>query len=352
MIYGANGYTGRLAARVATDRRLRPILAGRHADPIRSLADELGCASRVFDLDDSAAAATNLQGVAAVLHCAGPFSATSRPMLDACQRAGTHYLDITGEIAVFEEIHSRDQEIRDARIVAIPGVGFDVVPTDCLAAMLKRELASATHLKLAFMARDGKLSPGTAKTMVEGLPDGGRIRENGRIVKVPPAYKVETIPFTETLSARAVTIPWGDVSTAYYSTGIPNIEVFLGAPEEQINRMKMPDVLRALLRVAPVQAFVKALIARRVKGPSDEQRARDEMYVYGEAWDEAGRKVAMRLRTREGYTLTAESGVTAIVKVLEGSLAPGAYTPSMAFGAEYVLELEGTALSRVVAGQE
>jgi short subunit dehydrogenase-like uncharacterized protein len=349
MIYGANGYTGRLAAHVATDRRLRPILAGRHAGPIRSFADELGCESRVFDLHDSAAVATNLQGVAAVLHCAGPFSATSRPMLDACLRAGTHYLDITGEIAVFEEIHSRGQEIRDAGIVAIPGVGFDVVPTDCLAAMLKRELASATHLKLAFMARDGKLSPGTAKTMVEGLPDGGRIRENGRIVKVPPAYKIETIAFTETLSARAVTIPWGDVSTAYYSTGIPNIEVFLGAPEEQINRMKMPDVLRSLLRVKPVQAFVKALIARRVKGPSDEQRARDETYVYGEVWDEAGHKIAMRLRTREGYTLTAESGVTAIVKILEGSLAPGAYTPSMAFGAEYVLELEGTVLSRVVA---
>ena len=349
MIYGANGYTGRLAARVATDRRLRPILAGRQADPIRSLANELGCESRVFDLHNSAAVATNLQGVAAVLHCAGPFSATSRPMLDACLRAGTHYLDITGEIAVFEAIHSRGQEIRNARIVAIPGIGFDVVPTDCLAAMLKRELPSATHLKLAFMARAGKLSPGTAKTMVEGLPDGGRIRKNGRIVKVPPAYKIETIPFTETLSARAVTIPWGDVSTAYYSTGIPNIEVFLGAPEEQINRMKVPDVLRALLRVAPVQAFVKALIARRVKGPSDEQRARDETYVYGEAWDEAGHKVAMRLRTREGYTLTAESGVTAIVKILEGSPAPGAYTPSMAFGADYVLELEGTALSRVVA---
>jgi short subunit dehydrogenase-like uncharacterized protein len=268
-------------------------------------------------------------------------------MLDACQRAGTHYLDITGEIAVFEDIHSRGRELIDAGIIAIPGVGFDVVPTDCLAAMLKRELPSATHLKLAFMARDGKLSPGTAKTMVEGLPEGGRVRENGRIVKVPPAYKVETIPFTEKLSAVAVTIPWGDVATAYHSTGIPNIEVFLGAPEEQIEKMKMPGILRSLLRLAPVQSFVKALIARRVKGPSDEQRGRDEMYVYGEAWDEAGHKVAMRLRTREGYTLTAESGVTAILKTLEGRLAPGAYTPSMAFGAEYVLELEGTTLSRV-----
>jgi len=347
MIYGANGYTGRLAARVATARRLTPVLAGRHAEPVRSLANELGCESRVFDLHDPAVVVTNLQGVAAVLHCAGPFSATSRPMLDACRRAGTHYLDITGEIAVFEHIHASDRELKAAGIIAIPGVGFDVVPTDCLAALLKRELPSATHLKLAFMARDGKLSPGTAKTMVEGLPEGGRVRENGRIVKVPPSYKVETIPFTEKLSARAVTIPWGDVATAYYSTGIPNIEVFLGAPEEQIQKMKMPGMLRSLLGLAPVQSVVKALIARRVKGPSDEQRARDEMYVYGEAWDEAGRKVAMRLRTREGYTLTAESGVTAILKVLGGRLAPGAYTPSMAFGANYVLELEGTTLSRV-----
>jgi len=185
--------------------------------------------------------------------------------------------------------------------------------------------------------------------MFEGLPEGGRIREDGRIVKVPSAYKVETIPFTESLSATAVTIPWGDVATAYYSTGIPNIEVFVGVPERQIGKMKIPGFMRWLLGLAPVQAFMKAQIARRVKGPTDEQRARDEVYLYGEAWDDAGHKVVMRLRTREGYTLTAESGVKATLKVIEGRLAPGAYTPSMAFGADYVLELEGTKLSRVAS---
>ena len=347
MIYGANGYTGRLAARLAKDRHLDPILAGRHAEPIRALADELGYESRIFDLADPAKVAANLEDVAAVLHCAGPFSATSGPMLAGCLRAGTHYLDITGEIAVFEDIHARNQEIKDAGIAVIPGVGFDVVPTDCLAAMLKRELPSATHLKLAFMSRYGKLSPGTAKTMIEGLPGGGRIRKDGRIVKVPAAYKVETIPFTEGLSATAVSIPWGDVATAYYSTGIPNIEVFAGVPEKQIKKMKMPALMRWLVGLAPVQAFLKAQIARRVKGPTDEQRARDEMYIYGEAWDDAGHKIAMRLRTREGYTLTAESGVKATQIVMDGRLAPGAYTPSMAFGADYVLDLEGTKLSRV-----
>jgi short subunit dehydrogenase-like uncharacterized protein len=347
MIYGANGYTGRLAARVAKDRTFTPILAGRRAEQIQPLARELGFESRIFDLADPAVVAGNLEGVTAVLHCAGPFSATSRPMLAGCLRAKTHYLDITGEIAVFEDIHSRNEEFRNAGIVVVPGVGFDVVPTDCLAAMLKRELPTATHLKLAFKSRNGKLSPGTTKTMVEGLPEGGRIRRDGRIVKVPAAYKIETIPFTEDLSAAAVTISWGDVSTAFYSTGIPNIEVFLGASERQIKQMTMPDVLRRLIGLKPVQAFLKAQIARRVKGPTDEQRARDETYLYGEVWDDAGNKVALRLRTREGYTLTAESGVTTTVKVMTGSLASGAYTPSMAFGADYVLELEGTKLSRV-----
>jgi short subunit dehydrogenase-like uncharacterized protein len=345
MIYGANGYTGRLAARYAKDHGLSPILGGRHAEPIEQLARELGVDSQVFGLADPAMVAANLTGITAVLHCAGPFSATSRPMLAACLLAGTHYLDITGEIAVFEDIHSRRQEVSDAGIIAIPGVGFDVVPTDCLAAMLKRELPSATHLKLAFKSRYGKLSPGTQKTMVEGAPEGGRIRHDGRIVKVPPAYKVETIPFSESISSTAVTIPWGDVATAYYSTGIRNIEVFLGLPEWQIRAMKTPGVARWFLGLAPVQAFLKARIARRVKGPTDEQRARDEVYVYGEVRDEAGHRIAMRLRTREAYTLTAESAVKATRKVMEGRLAAGVYTPSLAFGADYVLELEGTTLS-------
>jgi short subunit dehydrogenase-like uncharacterized protein len=347
MIYGANGYTGKLAARFAKDRHLNPVLAGRRGEEILPIARELGFESRIFNLAEAAVVAKNLEDMTAVLHCAGPFSATSRSMLAGCRRAKTHYLDITGEIAVFEDIHSRSQEFRDAGIVVIPGVGFDVVPTDCLAAMLKRELPSATHLKLAFTSRYGKLSPGTTKTMVEGLPEGGRIRRDGRIVKVVPAYKIETIPFTEDLSAAAVTIPWGDVSTAFYSTGIPNIEVFLGASAKQIRQMQMPGILRWLAGLKPVQAFIKGQIARRVHGPTDEQRARDEVYVYGEVWDAAGKKAALRLRTREGYTLTAESGIAATLNAMTGILPPGAYTPSMAFGADYVMGLEGTRLSRV-----
>src|SRR6059058_4580809 len=149
LIYGANGYTGELIAREAVRRGHRPILAGRHAERIEPLAGELQCPWRVFDLLD----AKEVEGVALVLHCAGPFVHTSAPMVRACLAAGTHYLDITGEITVFESIMAIDAEARRRGVTLLPGVGFDVVPTDCLAAMLARRLPDADDLTLAFYSK-------------------------------------------------------------------------------------------------------------------------------------------------------------------------------------------------------
>lgn len=346
MIYGANGYTGQLAAHLAHELGESPVLAGRNRTHIKPLADELGLQARVFDLSDAHTVARNLEGVSAVLHCAGPFSATSRPMLDACIRSKTHYLDITGEIAVFESIFARDAELRRADVVAIPGVGMDVTPTDCLAAMLKRELPSATHLKLALNWRNAKLSPGTAKTMAEGIASGGKVRQDGKIVTVPPAWKLETFPFSKTESLPAVTIPWGDVATAYHSTGIPNIEVYVAVSEKQIRQMRMPAVLRWLIGLQPAQAIIKKAIGNRVKGPDASERARGEVQIYGEVSDAAGHRKVLRLYTIEGYTLTAESAVKAAMKVAAGDVHAGAHTPSTAFGADFILGLTGTRLEQ------
>lgn len=349
MIYGANGYTGQLAARQALRRGESPILAGRNAAAISRIADELGMQARVFDLHDTTTLTKNLSDVAAVLHCAGPFSATSESMLDACLRTGTHYLDITGEIAVFEAIFARDQEIRSAGIVAMPGVGMDVVPTDCLAAMLKRELPSATRLRLALYWHNARLSPGTSKTMVEGVPHGGKVRRNGKIITVPPAWKKDTFRFRNDVELSGVTIPWGDVSTAYHSTGIPDIEVYLAAPERQLAKLNIPAFVRWLLGLTPVQAFVKRRIEKSVKGPNEEQRARAEVLIYGEVEDDQGNKAALRLRTAEGYTLTAEAAVEAAMRVTSGSVEAGAKTPSVAFGSDFILELDGSRLETVAA---
>src|SRR5262245_54603425 len=172
LIYGANGYTGSLIAREAVARGQRPVLAGRKAPALGALADERGREPRVFALDDPAAVSAGFRGVRAVLHCAGPFARTSRPMADACLRERVHYLDITGEVAVFEALAARDAEAKAAGVLLLPGVGFDVVPSDCLAAHLKRRLPAATSLALGFSSR-GRVSRGTATTVAENLGGGG-----------------------------------------------------------------------------------------------------------------------------------------------------------------------------------
>ncbi len=173
LLYGANGYTGDLIARLAVNQGLRPILAARNSQKVALLATELGLEYRAFALDDMAIDSA-LADIAVVLHCAGPFSQTSAPMVAGCLRSQAHYLDITGEISVFEEVAAQDSRAKTAGVMLLPGVGFDVVPSDCLAAHLKRRLPSATQLAIGFQAL-GRVSRGTATTMVEGQHQKGRV---------------------------------------------------------------------------------------------------------------------------------------------------------------------------------
>lgn len=342
MIYGANGYTGRLIAREARQRGMSPILAGRSAE-VTALADELGFAHRRFGLGDSAALRAGLDGVGLVLHCAGPFSATSAPMLEGCLATGAHYLDITGEIDVFAHCHAQDARARERGIVVLPGAGFDVVPTDCLAAMLKQALPSATHLVLAFEAGGGP-SPGTAKTSVEGLGKGGRARIDGVVQRVPLAWK--TRDFVRDGQARtAMTIPWGDVHTAHISTGIDNVEVYMAVPPATIARLRRLRLLGPLLDTGLVQGFLKRGVARSVRGPSEEQRARTVTHVWGEVRGPGGVEARRHLLVPNGYTLTATASLGIVERLLRGTDAAGYRTPSQLMGAEYVLSLPGVAFA-------
>jgi short subunit dehydrogenase-like uncharacterized protein len=162
LIYGANGYTGRLIVAEAVRRGLKPVLAGRDRDALDALAAPSALTRRVFELNDIGEIERNLDGMRIVLNCAGPFSRTCAPLLEACLRTRCHYLDITGEIDVFAHCHQTHRRAQHEGVVVFPGTGFDVVPTDCVAAMLKRRLPDASHLLLAFEAAGGP-SPGTAK---------------------------------------------------------------------------------------------------------------------------------------------------------------------------------------------
>lgn len=338
MLYGANGYTGQLMVEEAARRGETPILAGRRVEVVRPLAERHGLPYRTFELDDPAAIAQQLADVDAIALAAGPFSATSAPVVEACLRSGTHYTDITGEIDVFEACAARDVEAKRRGVVLLPGAGFDVVPTDCVAATLHAALPDATELLLAFRG-DGSSSRGTTKTMIEALPHGGKVRRDGRLVSVPTAHETREIPFRDK-TRMGVSIPWGDVSTAFQSTGIPNITVFIAVPPKQISGMKALRHLGPALGASLVQRGLKALVEATLTGPDADTRERGSSSIWGRATCADGRSVEATLTTPEGYTLTARTAVDATVRCARGEVKAGAMTPSLAFGADYITRFE------------
>jgi short subunit dehydrogenase-like uncharacterized protein len=349
LIYGVTGYTGDLIARAAVARGWRPILAGRNATAVAAYGRELGCETRVAALDDAAALDRALQGIGAVLHCAGPFSATAAPMVAACLRRGVHYLDITGEIDVLEAVHAHDADARRAGIVLCPAAGFDVVPTDCLAARLKQELPDATFLCLGF-ASTGRPSRGTLKTSIQNLANGGRIRSSGRIVPVAHAFRVRDIDFGEG-PRSAVTIPWGDVSTAYHTTGIGNIEAYIAMAPEAIARLRRLNTFGGLLRIGPLQRFVQERAAASgPPGPDAAQRAAQTMRVWGEVQAPSGERVTGRLRVANGYDVTVHASLAIAERLLAGVAADasGHRTPSQLMGSTFIESLPGSSRIEVV----
>jgi short subunit dehydrogenase-like uncharacterized protein len=342
LLYGANGYTGELIARQAALSGLRPVLSGRTAPALARLAGELGLEHRVARVDDAGSLEAAIGDTRLVLNCAGPFSHTASAVASACIRRGVHYLDITGEIAVFESLAARNDEAEKAGVMLLPGVGFDVVPSDCLAAYVAHRLPSATQLTIAIQGST-RMSRGTALTSLEGFGAGrgsGAVRRGGRIARVPPAWKTRVID----LGAGPVsvtTMPWGDVATAFHSTGIPDVEVYMAIPAGLRRLMRYGRPLLPLLASSSVRRRLESRIRRGAPGPTAEQRARGWSRFWAQACDDAGHAATARLLTPEGYELTVRASLECTRRVLQGVWRAGYQTPSSAFGPELVLALDG-----------
>lgn len=342
LVYGSYGYTGDLIARFAKEEGVDILLSGRNPHRLREQADRHGFDSRPADLADPRSIRDALRDVDVVIHCAGPFAHTFEAMAQACMETQTHYTDITGEAEVYEGLWAMDGPAKNAGVMLLPGTGFDVVPSDCLAAHLKSRCPDATHLELAFRGRGGGVSHGTATTMAEGIHRGGVVRENGRLNHVPTAWKTREIDFGDGKPAHCMTIPWGDVVTAYKSTGIPNIMVYTPVPERAARFLRFVRPALPLLGTRPAQAIIKSRIDAAPAGPDDATREKAIMELWGEARAENGQTVVSRLRTPEGYTLTARMALSIASKIAAGSATPGFQTPSTAYGKDLVLELQGT----------
>ncbi len=341
MIYGASGYTGKLIVSEAKKRGLSPILAGRSEEKLKSLAVEYDLEYRVFDLSKRVVIAEQLNDIDILLHCAGPFSSTAKPMMASCLYSNTHYLDITGEIEVFQHAKQLNKSALKSGIILCPGVGFDVIPTDCLAATLKKALPNATSLWLGFSSKSG-LSPGTAKTSVEGLPSGGKVRRKHKVLNVPLAYKVRQIDFGDGTQS-AVTIPWGDIATAHYSTDIPNIEVYIPMSDRKVKQLRRLERIRPILGWQWVQNLLKKQVEKKVTGPEFSKREHSPSYIWGEVLNEQGELKTGRLTTANGYNLTATGSLGVVEYLLNTEESPSGYqTVSQLMGPDYICSLPGS----------
>lgn len=346
IIYGSYGYTGRLIAEYACKEGLKPVLAGRNKEKVITQASKLGLEYRVFDIDNLEETKKAIKDFVAVVHCAGPFIKTYKNMVQACLEAQTHYMDITGEVDVIENLTHLNEQAKAANIMLLPGAGFDVVPSDCLAQYLKSRLPDATELILAVhvLKTDASgaglsVSRGTAHTMVESLGEGSLIRDGGVLKRIPLGWKSREFDFGLHKMITGTTIAWGDLASAWWSTKIPHIETYMATPQRQIKILKLINPLRSVFKLPFIQKLLFNRINKLPEGPSEDQLQHTLSSVYGEVTNAAGQKAAARLQTPNGYVLTALTVVNIVKKVLAGNVPIGFQTPSTAYTQDLILEI-------------
>ena len=337
LVYGAYGYSGCLVVREAINRGGAPVVGGRNRRRVVELADGLGLEGRVFDLSADSLPDT-LSNFDAVLNCAGPFEDTATPLIAACLESDTDYLDLTGEVGVFDRLRHMGERAEDAGITLLPGVGFEVVATDCLAVFLRSLLPSANALKIG-IANHGSLSGGTTKTAIRRIGDGGIVRRNGRLLRVPTAHDVHEFDFGDG-PEPAVSVPLGDVVTAHYSTGIETVTTYVAAPRSAVRVVRLCRPLEGLLSTSPVTRILERATDRFVTDPDESELTTGEVVVAAEVTD-GERTAKARLHTPNVYGVTADAAVSAARQVLDGVPENGFQTPTTAFGADFVLGLEG-----------
>ena len=340
LIYGSYGYTGNLIAQLAAKKGLDAILAGRDAQKLAKQSAELGLPSSAFDLSETEKLDAALRSVDVVLHCAGPFGYTYKAMTDACLRTSTHYLDIGGGIPELEAVAALDVDAKSAGIMLTPGAGFDVVPSDCLLNYTKEKLPDATQLRLFIRSVGGGFSRGTARSGIENIERHGVIRKDGKLTQVPLAWKTPKVDFGHG-PVKLTSIPWGDVATAYHSTGVPNIEAYMHFPAAAIRTMKMMPYLGWLLYNRPAKELLKALIGLFPPGPSPEQNRNGFSLLIAEAENAKGELVRAKLRTPESYWFTAMTSIAIVERILAGDFKVGFQTPNMAYSSDFVLGFDG-----------
>jgi len=324
MLYGAAGYTGTLIAEHARQRGHQPVLAGRSGPAVAALAERLGLPCRELSLDDPAALSTALAGVHLVLNAAGPFLHTAAPLAAACLRAGVHYLDIGNELQAFRALYGLDDHARQAGVTIMPGVGFGVIATNCLARYVSDAVGGAATLEVATRAATAQQGPGVAATRQQNMPYGGWTRQAGHLKPSPLGSGITTITLPDG-PCLMMPLPTGDLEAAFQATGAADITAYGAVPDAPAPGPDAPDP------PADVRPAYLSFGWARATGPDG---------ATSQAW----------LQTGESYAFTASASIRAVEEALARSLS-GAFSPATAFGADFILTIPGTSRADTISAE-
>jgi short subunit dehydrogenase-like uncharacterized protein len=321
LIYGATGYTGRLVSDRAKAIGLDFEIAGRDAAKLATASAELGVGHRIFTLDDPASLPLHLHGLTVPLNCAGPFARTAEPLMQACMAVGAHYLDITAEISVYRLAEALGDAAEQAGTMLLPGVGWDVVPTDCLAAHVAARVDTPRSLRIALQVA-GSMSRGSAMSAGEIIGAGPIARVDGVLMPKADAA-ISSFDFGDG-PVDCVPLSFGDLVTAWCSTGIPNIEMFVHVSGD---------------------AFPQGDLASLPDGPNAEERDAHRARAVAEVTGTDGRTVRSMIETPNGYTYTSLAAVEAARRVLSSDYQPGFQTPVTVFGPVFAQGIADTSIT-------
>lgn len=323
LIYGATGYTGQMIAAQAKTADLNFVIAGRNRPKLKALAETLEVSFQVFDVKDTSNLIHELEGIDVVLNCAGPFAQTAELLMEACIATGVHYLDITAEINVFRTAESLHDKAVATGSMLLPGVGWDVVPTDCLAVSLAGRVSAPVRLRIALQVA-GSMSRGSAISAGEIIRAGLLAREEGMLVAKTSDTPAD-FDFGEGTVA-CVPLSFGDLVTAWHSTGIPAIEMYVNITGD---------------------AFPGGDLSALPDGPSLPEREASKARAIVEVTSSAGEIHRAVIETVNGYSYTPLAAVEAARQVLSGTRQPGFQTPAKVLGADFAMSIPGTRIYRV-----
>lgn len=338
LLYGANGFTGRKILERAVLRGHRPTIAGRSAEKIASLGAHHAVDHLAFDLTSPTILDRHVQSFDLVVNIAGPFVATADPMLESCLRCGTDYIDIGGELSVFESIFARERQVIDAGIRVIPGCGFDVVPTDSLARSLAESMPDAVSLEIA-VSSDTALSPGTLKAGTGSIARGGYEREDGVLHTVRFGRRGPNIRFHNG-ERRTIEGPFADLVTAWHTTGIPTIHTYFALPPGAGAVTAIAPLVETIFSITPLRRLINAGIDLAFTS-KDGKKVDGDASIWSRVRNRNGKEIEGWMFTPEPYRYTADVLIQ-IIERFSGRLAPGVHTPAGAFGPDIALTVDGT----------